>query len=244
MGLIKSANTPASLSPFSMADIEKQARAILVRARQKAEQLLIDAQRNADEIRRQAQAEGLASGYDQGIVKGMEDGGKLGHDAALSEHRTQFTTLLTALTAVVSEIDAHRQELETRGLREVIQLAIAIADRVTKRQGRLDPEVCIANVAEAMQLVVSSVDIRVALNPLQIHVLNEAMPRLRLRWPELKHIELVEDETLSPGGCRIFTRHGRIDADLEGQLERIAAELVPAPSGAAANAEPGAGSGP
>ena len=69
-------------------------------------------------------------------------------------------------------------------------------------------------------------------------MLTEALPKLQLRWPELKHIELVEDETLSPGGCRIFTRHGQIDADLDGQLQRIAAELVPAPPEAAASEAP------
>src|SRR5437763_396038 len=120
MGLIKSANTPPSLTPFSLADIEKQARAILLRARAQAEQLLLAAQRDAD-------------------------------------------------------------------------------------------------------------DLRLAPHPLQIHVLTKARPKPPLRWPDLKHIELVEDETLAPGGCRIFTRHGRIDADLDGQLQRIAAELVPAP---------------
>ena len=36
MGLIKSANAPTTLMPFSMKDIENQARAILLRAQQQA----------------------------------------------------------------------------------------------------------------------------------------------------------------------------------------------------------------
>jgi len=36
------------------------------------------------------------------------------------------------------------------------QLAIAIAERVTKRQGLLDPQVALANVEEALRLVVHS----------------------------------------------------------------------------------------
>src|SRR2546422_125211 len=122
MGLIKSTNTPPSLTPFSLADIEKQARAILLRARAQAEQLLLAAQRDADDLRRQAQSEGLAAGYDEGIAKGMQEGGKLGHDTALTEHRTQLSTLISALTATAAEFDTRRRDLESQALREVIDL--------------------------------------------------------------------------------------------------------------------------
>jgi flagellar biosynthesis/type III secretory pathway protein FliH len=53
------------------------------------------------------------------------------------------------------------------------------------------------------------------------------LPLLRLEWPSLRHVELVEDATLSPGGCRVFTRGGRIDADLDEQLDRVIDELLP-----------------
>ena len=227
MGLIKSTNVPPSITTFSMADIEKQARAILVRARQRAEALIVEAQRQADELKRQAHAEGLAAGYDDGIIKGMEEGGKIGHDAALNEHRSQLGTLVTAMTAAMTEFDIRRRDLETEGLRDVAELAIAIAERVTRRMGQLDPEVAVANVTEAMQLVVATADVRIAVHPLHVHVLQESIPRLQMRWPALKHIEMIADESLAPGGCRIFTRHGQIDADLDVQLQRIAAELVP-----------------
>jgi flagellar biosynthesis/type III secretory pathway protein FliH len=53
------------------------------------------------------------------------------------------------------------------------------------------------------------------------------LPRIGAQWPNLKHVELIADGTLVPGGCRVYTGGGVIDADLELQLERIARELVP-----------------
>ena len=40
-------------------------------------------------------------------------------------------------------------------------------------------------------------------------------------------VAVIDDASLSPGGCRIFTTRGRIDADLDGQLDRIVADLMP-----------------
>ena len=40
---------------------------------------------------------------------------------------------------------------------------------------------------------------------------------------------VVEDAALAPGGCRVHTRGGKIDASLDAQLDRITADLMPAP---------------
>ena len=88
------------------------------------------------------------------------------------------------------------------------------------------------NLGEAMKLAVGAADLRIAINPAQRAYLNDALPRLKLKWPGLKHVELMDDASISPGGCRIFTRSGSIDADLDAQLERIIGELLPAPEDA------------
>ena len=47
------------------------------------------------------------------------------------------------------------------------------------------------------------------------------------RDPSYQPIVVVEDASLSPGGCRIFTNSGQIDGDLDGQIDRVAADLLP-----------------
>ena len=116
---------------------------------------------------------------------------------------------------------------ENPTLNDVLNLAIVIAERVTKRQGLLDPAVAVANVTEAMKIVVHASDLRIVIHPNQQTALDEALPRLKVQWPELQHVELVADETLEPGGCRLYTTHGQVDGDLNEQLRRIAADLLP-----------------
>jgi flagellar assembly protein FliH len=138
-----------------------------------------------------------------------------------------LTEVLSTLAAAAAELDARRQDLEADALREVVQLAAAVARRVTKRQGLIDHGVLMANVTDAMRLVVSAADVRISIHPNQRAALEAALPHLRMEWPALKHVELFEDPTLSPGGCRISTRGGRVDADLDEQLDRVIAELLP-----------------
>ena len=227
MGLIKSTAAPPSLTPFSMRDVEDQARALLVGARRTAERLLVEAQRAGEEIRKRARDEGMAEGMDAGLNKGLEEGRTKGRQEALEEHRTQLSEALAALTAATQSLDAARADLESAALREVVELSVAIARRVTKRQGVIDPGVLTENLREAMKLVVKASDVSVAFHPSQRQALEAVLPALKLEFPRLQHVELVDDSSVTPGGCRITAGHGQVDADLEVQLDRIAQDLLP-----------------
>jgi len=229
MGLIKASFAPPSLAPFSMRDVEDQARALLQGARRAAERLLAEARREGEEIRKRAHADGLAEGLREGLTLGTEEGHKSGRQEALEEHRAGLSQALAALTAAGRGLDASRADLESEALREVVELAIAIARRVTKRQVAIDPAVLTENLREAMKLVVQAGDVKVAFHPSQRQALEAALPPLKLEFPKLQHVDLVDDPGVSPGGCRVFSGHGLVDADLDEQLDRVAVDLVPQP---------------
>jgi flagellar assembly protein FliH len=229
MGLIKANNAPSGLKPFSMADVEAAARSILLRARRQAEELIATAQREADELKEAGRAEGLREGLQKGNADGMKQGSEAGRREAFDKHHKEFAAAVAALKAAAIEIEARRFDLEADGLREVVQLAAAIARKVTKRQGMIDEQVLADNLTEAMKLAVGAADVRVAIHPSQRATLTQVLPQLRTDWPALKHIELVDDAGISPGGCRVFTRGGVVDADLDTQLNRVINDLLPEP---------------
>ena len=226
MPVIKSENAPPTLSPFSMRDIENQAHAIIVRAKQQAARILVEAQRIAEEMKQKAAEQGTVEGRAVGLQEGTAQGREVGTQQALQEHRDALTKLITTLTTLASDIDASRRHIESQASADVVRLAVAIARKVTHRAG-LDTDVMTANVSEAMRLAVRASDVRIAIHPSQRAALDEALPRLRMGWPALKHVELMDDPSLSPGGCRILTGGGVIDAELNAQVDRIAAELLP-----------------
>jgi flagellar assembly protein FliH len=227
MGLIKSNAAPVSLAPFSMRDIEAHAKTIILRAKQQADQILAAAQTEGVDIRQKAYDQGFVAGREDGMKKGTEDGRAAGKQAALAEQKAKLEQLLKTFNAAVVELNASRSKLESAASSEVIKLAIAIARRVTKLQGQADPKVLTENIKAAMRLVVHSTDIKIAVHPSQKQSLTETLPQLRMQWPNVTHVELVEDPKLAPGGCRIFTAAGEIDGDLDDQINRVAADLLP-----------------
>src|SRR4051812_32597947 len=134
MGLIKAGNGPAKAAvPFSMKDVEDQARGMLLRAQRQAEALIAAAQAEGERLKKAMQAEGYAAGRQDGMAKGMEEGRKAGHSAAVAEHKAQLTQAVNTLSAALKQVEGSRKRLEAEALGEVVQLAVAVARRVTKR---------------------------------------------------------------------------------------------------------------
>jgi len=226
MGLIKD-SAPLKTQPFSMADIENQAAEILDRAKRHADRLEAAAHEQAKKILKDAHTAGLRGGWNEGFKKGHDEGSKAGKEQALAEHKAEFADTIAALKAAAEQMNRSRIELESSALKDVLELSIAIAERVTKRQGILDPAVAVNNVEEALKLVSHSSDIRIAIHPKNKSTLKEVLPRLKTQWPALEHLELVEDAMLAPGGCRIYTSQGEVDGDLDGQINRVVSDLIP-----------------
>ena len=162
----------------------------------------------------------------RGIERGLEEGRRAGHQAALAELKPQLTQTWQALTAAAEQLEQSRAALESAAVTEVVQLAAAIARRVTKRQAMIDPGVLVENVKSAMQLAVGAADVSIAVSPAQKVMLEHELPKLLLNWPTLKHVAIVEDENVIAGGCVVRTGNGEIDGRIDEQLERVINELM------------------
>lgn len=228
MGLIKATNVNATAGAlFSLADIEQQARAILLRARAEADQILAEANRIADGLRSNAASDGKAAGMTQGQKEGREQALAAAKAQALTEQKAKLTESITAFSNAATRVESQIRSIEQAAHGEVVKLAIAIARRVTRTLAANDVAIAEANVREAVRLATSKASVRIAIHPSQRMSLLELLPQLKMQWPTMQHAELVDDATLAVGGCRIATLSGEIDADLNRQLDRIESELMP-----------------
>jgi flagellar assembly protein FliH len=229
MGLIKSSKTPDTVVRFSLPDIEEQARARLARAQEEADRILADAATRAAGIESAAREEGQAAGWQQG----RSDGHDSGACEALDQHAARLREVIATFNAAAAALEQFRAEVEAAATRDAVELALAIAARITRRQGVIDPDVLLENVRAALDVVGRAGVTRVAVHPSQRTILAEILPQLHLDSPSLRHAELVDDDAILPGGCRVFTSHGHVDADLQTQLDRVTAKLLPHRGGGA-----------
>ena len=230
MPVIKSAQAPNSVATFSMADIETHARSLLVRASQQAEQLLAAAQAEAESMKAQAHADGKAAGLDEGkregVAQGRAEGTTAGKQQAFDAEKATLTAAFTALQQMTAAFDAERARVIAQAEAEVLPLALAIARKVTRRLGEVDPGVVEANVRDCVRLISDPHDLRVKVNPTQHAVVDALLPRLQQQWPRLTHVSIVTDDAVAAGGCVVNTAGGEIDADLNRQLDRLIEEIV------------------
>ena len=230
MPVIKFANMPNSVATFSMTDIETHARSLLVRASQQAEQLLAAAQAEAEGIKKQAHADGravgLAEGKREGVAQGKAEGAAAGKQQAFDAEQATLVAATQTLSEMTTAFDAERGRIIARAESEVLPLALAIARKVTRRLGEIDPGVVEANVRDAVRLINGPHDLRITVHPDQHAVVDALLPRLQQQWPTLKHVSIFTDATVAAGGCVVNTAGGEIDADLNRQLDRLIEEIV------------------
>ena len=237
MALIKSSKTPDSVVRFSLPDLEEQARARIARAQEEADRIIADASTRAAGIESAAREQGQAAGWQQG----RSDGHDSGAIEALDQHAGRLREVIATFNAAAAALDEFRAQVEAAATRDAVELALAIAARITKRQGAIDPDVLLENVTAALNVVGRTGVTRVAVHPSQRAALGEILPQLQLDSPSVRHAEIVDDAAILPGGCRVFTSHGHVDADLQTQLDRVTMKLLP--GGCAGAGGPIAGAG-
>ncbi len=213
---------------LNMADIEKQASQLLTQASTKADQILAEAraraQKDGEQIRQQAAEKGKADGYQAGMAEGM----KAGHDEALRQNSEKLADLTKRwneyLDLLQQNIPTHIADIK----QDLIRLAIAVATRVTKHEGKNNPDVAQANVAEALSLVSAGRRVTLQVHPQDVEHLEAYLPDLLAKLRSITEIELVGDDNVEPGGCTLQFGAGAIDATLDTQIARISEELLTA----------------
>lgn len=211
---------------FSFADLERQAADVLARARTQAAAILADAEARADALRAAREAEARERGLAEGRRQGLEQITREAAARAAADARERLNKLAAALEAALREFEQQRHNLLADAEHGLIELAVAIARRVCKRDAARAGDTAAANARALLALVQHQADAELLLNPDDHAALQESLNALIASTARLSHVKLAADEGVPRGGCRLRGVHGEIDATLETQLDRIAAALL------------------
>ena len=213
--------------PLNLEDLEALAQRIIRGARGQAKQILIQAQQEAEALRRGTAEAGHKEGFEQGLTEGRAQG----REQALTEAAEQFAAdqdrLVDTLQSALTEFESQRNQLLAGARDELIRLAVAIARRVTKRYTESDAEVAVENLKEIIERVGQRHVTRIAVNPADAEAIRRFASSLAQAESRWRNVIIAEEADIAPGGCRVRLPDGEIDAGIETQLDRIAATLLP-----------------
>lgn len=247
-------NTPAMREAIvlDLGDIGAQAARIRAAAETQASKIISEAQAKseslADELHDQAEKQGYADGLEKGIAEGREQG----RAEALAQSSEQLQQLSAAWSQVANDWEQQRTDMEREARQAVLSFALSAAEKIVHRVIEVDESVVVDQAAQALSLVLSSHNANVCIHPVDRSMLEDALPDLIKELASLEHIELIDDESITPGGCVVAFGQGRVDATIERQLQRLIDLILPEPpeveldepdaaasQGAAFAAEPG-----
>lgn len=130
-----------------------------------------------------------------------------------------------ALRAALESFRAHSEEYFARVEQEVVRLALAVAERILRREAQLDPLLLSGPVRVALGQLAESTEVR-----LRVPAGQEAL------WAEMVRLvpglpvrpEVRADPGLAIGEAVLETHLGTVDLGVEAQLEQIGNSLLDA----------------
>jgi flagellar biosynthesis/type III secretory pathway protein FliH len=212
---------------LDLGDLSRQADQVRAQAGQAARAILLQAQEQARALTGHARQEGLLQGLAQGQTQGLEEGRRQGRTEALAQSAAEFEKVQKAWLDAAAQWDQQRQDLERDARQAVLELALRLGEKITHRMAQVDPTVAADQLAHVLRQVLTAQDLTVRIHPSDRPTLEQAMPRLSAQFPRFRHLHLVDDATVSRGGCVVAYGQGSISADLDTQLGRLAELLLP-----------------
>ena len=150
------------------------------------------------------------------FMKGYAQGERAGAEAAA--RRGEAT--LRRLAQTVEELAGLRTELVQKTERQVVELALASAGRVLRREVSVDRELLIAMARIALERLGENVSATIRLNPEDY-----AFIGAQAQVGDSSLVRVVADPLVSTGGCLVQSDFGLIDAGIDAQLGEMAAAL-------------------
>ena len=138
----------------------------------------------------------------------------------------QTETAISSLVKAAAEMGEQREVWKGDWEAQLLPLAIAIAERLVRRELQCSTDIPLAWIREALDLVSGNGPLRLRVNPDDLRARRGSIEELLTQQGLTEIVELVVDDEVSAGGCLVETATGSIDQCLETQMKRLEEELV------------------
>jgi flagellar assembly protein FliH len=153
-------------------------------------------------------------GYEVGIAAGR---------AELQAQTAALAARVARLDEICNQLSRPLQIVEAEVEQQLILLALAVGRQLARRELKADPGQIAALIREAIgRLPAAAREVRVYLHPEDAAAIAE---RLSSPGPE-RAWTVVEDPTLTRGGCLVRSENSQIDARVESRVNAMVASML------------------
>ncbi|GAB6158026.1 FliH/SctL family protein [Desulfotomaculum varum] len=188
-----------------LAEARQQAAELVARARQEAAALLEQARAEAQSAARQIKEEAKQQGWQEGMEAARQEADSIRRQAR----------------QVLEQARDIRQRTLNNLEQELVDLAVDIAERLVMTQLAVEPQTIMAIARECMELVKNRPLVNMYVNQADLPLVEQERHRLLQGLPGQVELNILTDNAVSPGGCRIETDQGQVDATLETRWQEM-----------------------
>lgn len=160
--------------------------------------------------------------WQEGYRLGREEGHKAGYEAGHETGIQDARVYVERLKLLADAMDADRLRQDEQLAREVVELAMHIAQQVVRTSLKVKPMLILAVVREALaNLPALSGHTRLVVHPQHAPFVRDCLANeyAHLSW------RVVEDPAIEPGGFRVENAHSEMDARMEVRWREIVSAL-------------------
>lgn len=158
------------------------------------------------------------SAFEKGRMQGIREGRILEQEAQRDARAAADRQLFKQAAALAEEFARERHAYSLRVEPEVVKLALAIAERILRREVQLDPLMLTGAVRVALGQLSNATRVRLRVPPADLALWSEAMahmPNLAVR-PEVLALDRMQS-----GDCVVEAEVGSVDLGIRAQLDEI-----------------------
>ncbi len=157
--------------------------------------------------------------YEKGFQQGEKDGKELG--------MKRLEKVIHQLENVLSEIERQKKEAFQTYEREIVRLMLGIGRRLFRRTALFHEDAIVSVLRDAFRYVTDRGEIVLRLHPADYQYLKTHSDQVPVSMNEKEGLRIVQDPTITRGGCLLSTSFGEIDATFESQFEAMVSRILP-----------------
>jgi len=205
---------------------------MLIEAGQQAKAIVQEAEEKAAKIIKKAEEAALSKAQEiedlkqQSIQNGLAEGFHKGYDEGMATAKKEVIENVWGVGALASSAFKIKKEIIDSAEKEVLELAVAIAEKVIRHELEIKPELMQEIVKAAIAQLKDKEEIKIIINPALIQNLYEFTEEFKKTIKGLKSIKIIEDKTIPKDGVIVESPESRIDARIETQLREIVRNIM------------------
>lgn len=199
--------------PIDWPALHQQASELLDVAAADAESLLNDAHERVKTIVEEARA-----GAIEVSERARSEGKDAGHNEGLAAAEREMEEMLATMRSLIDMARVERHKIIEGAEPEIVKLAMGIAEKILHKAVDVDREIVISISKAAIAELVDRESITVRVNPIDLERMKQHRDSM-LALGETKHMRVIEDQRVDPGGVVVETEAGTLDAKISTQVE-------------------------